>query len=294
MNMSQQHLIERMERVKLEIDQRLTLSYPSLQEADSLEETYSAMRYMILLGGGGKRFRPALTMEACRLFGGSEARAWEYAQGVEEIHTYTLILDDIQDKSDQRRHQQTCHVHFGINTALLAAMRLFERGVAPFHRFKEDDAQDCRRLLDLLHRGQAADLAAESWPVAKRTAAALNFIHGGKTSALFQLAVLGGAVAADAPPEPKKALIDYGYYLGLAFQSRDDVLSMQSSVHVIGKPAGEAADAHKLTYPVLFGPEAMAEAERMAEHACDCLARMNVSNAGFFEGLAQFAVARHQ
>jgi geranylgeranyl pyrophosphate synthase len=185
-------LAKRIESVKLEIDQRLEMSYPRLREVDSLEETYSAMRYMIFLGGGGKRFRPALTMEACRLFGGSDATAGKYAQGIEEIHTYTMILDDIQDKSDQRGHQETCHVRFGIDTALLAAMGLFERGVAPFHRLKGDDAQDCRRLLDLLHRGQAADLAAESWPVSKRSAAALNFIHSGKASALFQLSIFGG------------------------------------------------------------------------------------------------------
>src|ERR1700683_4665858 len=171
MNVLQQLLMKRMESIKAEIDERLSASYPSLQEVDSLEETYAAMRYMIFLGGGGKRFRPVLTMEAFRLFRGSADAAWEYAQGIEEIHTYTLVLDDIQDKSDQRRHQETCHVRFGTDPALLAAMGLFELGGAQFHRLKGEDAQESRRLLDLLHRGQAADLAAENWPGTKRTGA---------------------------------------------------------------------------------------------------------------------------
>src|ERR1700733_9044114 len=283
------YLIDRVERSKLEVEQHLAASYPNSSETDSQESTYEAMRYMIFLGGGGKRLRPTLTLEACRVLGGPEDSAWAYAEGIEVIHTYTLILDDIQNRSDQRRHQETCHVRFGTDTALLAAGRLYERGLAPFHRFAGADALECRRLLDLLHRGKAADLAAETWPPAKRTADALRFIHSGKTSALFQLALLGGAVAANAPSEPKQALLEYGYYLGLAFQARDDVLSSQSTAESIGKPAGEGADENKLTYPAVFGAKAMAEAHSLAQRASESLVKSKLSGTGVFEDLARFA-----
>ena len=289
-------LDEYLATTKRDLEDRLSTQYPASRELDSLEATYAAMHYMVFLGGGGKRLRPALSMLACTACGGLESSAWPYAQGVEEIHTYTLILDDIQDRSTVRRHKDSCHVRFGVDTALLGAMRLYERGIAPFHLLKEPDAEEVRRLLDLLHRGQAADLAAEQWPPEKCTVTALQFIHSGKTSALIQLALLGGAVAANAKRKSKEALIEYGYYLGLAFQAQDDILSAVSTDEALGKPAGTGSDDRKLTYPRVFGSvaDAVSEAGRLAENACACLAASDLDDTTLLRDLALFAVKREQ
>jgi geranylgeranyl pyrophosphate synthase len=231
------------------------------------------MRYMVFLGDGGKRLRPVLTMLACDACRGKWAAALPFAQAVEEIHTYTLIVDDIQDKSPLRRGEPTCHAKFGMNTALLAAARLYERGLEPFHRLAAADRRTARDLLDLLHRGQAADLAAETWTEENNTLANLRFIHVGKTSALLQLALLGGLLAARASQQQRAALLKFGYHLGMAFQVRDEILSVSGTTDEIGKPAGEHADEGRLTYPRLTNPnEARNEAERCVKRAAASLA----------------------
>jgi len=280
-------------KAKSLVEACLAEAYPS-DKADSVERTGEAMRYMIFLGDGGKRLRPALALMAAEACGGDAAAALPYAQGVEEIHTYTLVLDDFQDRSDTRRSMPTCHVHFGINTALLAGQRLFQRGLAPFHRLPEPYQPDVRQLCDLLHQGQAADLDAATWPDDRHTVANLHFIHGGKASALLQLALLGGSVAAGATSRQIEGLQQYGYYLGLAFQTRDDVLGASSTQAEIGKPAGGEVDRNKLTYIRLLGSvEAAQEAAmKLAEAACKYLELSELKDASLLRELADYSVLR--
>lgn len=285
---------ELVRRTKAAIDADLASRYAVGSEPSSLESTFEAMRYMLFLGGGGKRMRPMLTVAACELCGGSMAQALPFASAVEEIHTYTLIVDDIQDHDVVRRGNPACHVTFGFDTALMAAMRLFERGTAPYHALAADKVREVRTLLDLLHRGQSADLAAERWPANLRTLENLRFIHAGKTSSLIQLALLGGAVAAGAAPAEQSALLEYGHHLGLAFQARDDVLSATSTTAALGKPAGPGADASKLTHCSFFEDvrSAQTEAERLAVVAVRSLAAVFGDSARTLSELARFAATR--
>ncbi len=279
--------------VKHEMDLRLDAAYPASRQ-NPCERTTEAMRYMLFLGGGGKRVRPALAILAAEGCGGSRDAAWSYAQAVEEIHTYSLIIDDIQDKSEVRRNGTACHVRFGVDTALLAGMRLYERGLRPFHAIRGVDCEEILNLLDLLHRGQAADLESGSWPHGDLTLDRLRFIHSAKTSALMQLALLGAAHAVGASGEQKKCLKAYGYYLGLAFQAADDILSAASTCEAIGKPAGFGSDAGRLTYPRVFGgiEAAQTEARRLASEACGCLT-VAFRERDLLHQFAHFAVERH-
>jgi len=281
--------------IKRKLELRLAAAYPQAEE-NSVESTYAAMRYMLFLGDGGKRIRPALTNLACLACGGSQNACWKFAQAVEEIHTYTLIIDDIQDDSPMRRHQEACHIKFGINTALMAAMRLYERGLKPFHLLPPRDADTAREFLDLLHRGQTADLSVQFWAEEELTLENLQFIHSGKTSALLQLSLLGGAAAAHATRQQKDALVRYGYFLGLAFQARDDTLSAASTTDAIGKPAGADADADRLTYPRLFGTvdSATKEARRLADEAWACLADQELLLPEHFQEFTRFTVGRER
>jgi geranylgeranyl pyrophosphate synthase len=279
--------------VKGILEPRLAAGYPPEIEDDSIESTYQAMRYMMFLGDGGKRIRPALTILASEACGGDHISALPYAQAVEEIHTYTLILDDIQDDSETRRNVPTCHVRFGVNTALLAAGRLFARGLEPFHQMATDDRAEVGRLVDNLHRGQAADLDAEAWPTDRLTIENLHFIHAGKSSALLQLALLGGAVSASATGPQKEALARFGYYLGLAFQGRDDILGASSTVTQLGKPTGPHVDRGKLTYPGLLGSPRVAQPAilELAESACKQLNSL-FTETSLLREVAYYAVLR--
>ncbi|MFY0678103.1 MAG: polyprenyl synthetase family protein [Neptuniibacter sp.] len=276
-------------------DDLLEERFPKNLTPKVIEETYDAMRYMLFLGDGGKRIRPAMTFLGCKLFGGNQQNCYEYAISIELIHTYTLILDDIQDKSNLRRGEPSCHTKYGFNTAILAGMQLFEKGLAAFHRIDGVQGEIFSQLMEKLHRGQSADLNSETWDTELNTLKNLQFIHAGKTSALFQTALLGGAVSANASMDEIDDVINYGHYLGLAFQARDDVLGIISSDEILGKPTGEDADGSKLTYPNLFqGAElAQREAEQLAEKAITFIAKYGEPSKMLID-LARYSVLREK
>ncbi|OHU84114.1 MULTISPECIES: polyprenyl synthetase family protein [Pseudoalteromonas] len=259
----------------------------------SIEHTRDAMEYMVFLGDGGKRIRPALTYAAAEIFEQDINQVHKYSVGIELIHTYTLILDDIQDKSAFRRGEESCHSKYGFDTAILAANQLFELGLLPFHRLPERDLSLFCPLMQTLHRGQAADLNSEKWDDSFNTIENLQYIHSGKTSALFQVALLGGGSGEHISSKDKQALIDYGYFLGLAFQARDDILDCVAESEDLGKPTN--ADENKLTYPKLFGDEknAQVEADRLAMKAIESIKRFG-SSASLLTELAEFSVTRNK
>lgn len=262
-------------------------------DSNSLESTNEAMYYMLNLGDGGKRVRPAIVLAISEGFNGNEKQAMEFAKAVEFIHTYTLIIDDIQDNGNIRRNEPACHIKYGCNTAILAASRLFEEGLYPFHRYCGNISL-FRKLNDRLHKGQCADLNSGSWDKKKYSLQSLQFIHSGKTSALIQMAILGGCISSKLSEQQTDKLLAYGNYLGLAFQAKDDILSKTSSAETLGKPVGEHTDENKLTYPSLFGSvqNAQIEADSLSEAAISCLKEFEKESVIVLEQLAKFAVHR--
>jgi geranylgeranyl pyrophosphate synthase len=283
--------------VKSEVDARLAESFPQGWEGDSLENSAKAMRHMLFLGDGGKRVRSAVALASCVACGGRARDALVFAQAVEEIHSYTLMVDDIVDDDDFRRGSPTTHTVYGANTTIMASARLYERGLEPFHRLPERHMPRIREALDLLHRGQSADLDTPVWKDEDRTLENLQFIQAGKTSGLFQMALLGGAHAAGGTQEQIEALWEYGYLLGLTFQARDDILSASSTAAEIGKPtAGEGADEGKFTF-VAFQPDmAAAEAEtlKLAAGGKAALDKVFGPEAGLLRALIDFAAQRRK
>jgi len=258
-----------------------------------LESTNEAMHYMLNLGDGGKRVRPAIVFAIVEGFTGDEQQAFEFAKAVEFIHTYSLIIDDIQDNDDIRRNAPTCHIKYGIDTATLAASRLFEEGLYPFHKYCNNILL-FRNLNDQLHKGQCADLNAESWDKKMMSVENLQFIHSGKTSALIKMSILGGCISSKLTEQQTNKLLAYGHYLGLAFQAKDDILSKTGTVETLGKPAGEQADENKLTYPLLFGSieNAQIEANKLSNKAISCLDEFEKESIAVLEELAKFAIQR--
>ena len=242
-------------------------------------ELYDAMRYSLL--AGGKRLRPVLTLECCRLCGGTDTAALYLACAVEMIHTYSLIHDDLpcMDNDDLRRGRATNHKVYGEATALLAGDGLlaaaFETAVeAGAYLTAQQTVEAVRELSaaagpDGMVGGQALDLAGEGRAL---TGEELGEIHRLKTGALLTAAAQLGCIAAGASPEQRQAVGTYAGRLGLAFQIRDDMLDVEGDVEQFGKPIGSDAANGKHTFVTLKGLEGCrGEVERLTREAVDAL-----------------------
>ncbi len=219
-----------------------------------------AMSYS--LNAGGKRLRPALVLEFCRLCGGDEERVLPAALSVELLHTYSLIHDDLpcMDNDDLRRGKPTNHKVFGECTATLAGDAL---QALAFQMVLDSPLSDgrtlrCARLLaraagpEGICGGQQMDLEWEGRALSEEE---LLQIHLHKTAALIRTACLMGVAAAGGMPEQEEAAAAFADHLGLAFQIRDDILDVTSTEEELGKPIGSDAANEKTTYVTLYGPD---------------------------------------
>ena len=211
------------------------------------EETallWEAMRYSAL--SGGKRIRPFLVLEFCRMFGGEERAALPFACAIECVHASSLIHDDMpcMDNDALRRGKPTNHMVFGEDIALLAGDALITRGYEIAARNPEVPAlaslSATAMLLDAagaagMMGGQQIDLAAEKQPVSFDT---LLVMHAKKTGALIRAAALLGCYAAGILSEKDPRALDAAAYaegVGLAFQITDDILDATGDVEILGK-----------------------------------------------------------
>lgn len=273
------------------IDALLHEAYSLDHEPSEYENTYRAMRYAVFAGGGGKRIRSSVAIAGCIACNGKRERALPYARAIEEIHSYTLIIDDIQDKDDFRRGELACHKKFDVDTALLAALRLYERGLQVYHRLNKRHLSEVRDLLDNLHRGQCADLKSAEWDANRISADSLNFIISGKTSALFQLALLGGAAAARANERQTSSLLEYGYYLGLAYQARDDIIDELEGNKT---KSNSKRNSRQLTFISIFRDKEAArrEARKIVRKGIECLNKEFANRADLLRELIRVALER--
>ena len=240
-----------------------------------------ACRYSLL--AGGKRVRPALTLEFCRLFGGDPQNALPFAAAVEIIHTFSLIHDDLpcMDDDDLRRGRPTSHKVFGEAYALLAgdALALDAFGLAASNTAVSPEARvEAVRLLSLasgsagMVRGQIVDMFGERNAL---TYEELLFLHAHKTGALIRVAAQLGALAAGRGGESPEmaAAVGYAERIGLAFQVIDDILDVTSTPEAMGKSVGGDADHHKNTFLTFSSvSEAEAFAAGLTEEAVSLIA----------------------
>jgi geranylgeranyl diphosphate synthase type II len=240
-----------------------------------------AERYSLM--AGGKRVRPALTLEFCRLFGGEAEAAAPFGAAVEMIHTFSLIHDDLpcMDDDDLRRGRPTNHKVFGEAYALLAGdgMALDAFGVVASNtRVSAEARAEAVRLLSRaagsggMVRGQIMDMFGEQNTL---TYEELLTLHAHKTGALIrvaaQLGVLAAGYGVDSPE--MAAAVGYAEGIGLAFQVIDDILDATSTPEILGKSVGGDADHHKNTFLSFSSiPEAEAFAERLTADAVALLA----------------------
>lgn len=236
-----------------------------------------AMRYSLL--AGGKRIRPALVLAFCEMCGGDVQKAIPFACGIEMIHTYSLIHDDLpcMDNDDFRRGRLSCHKQFGEDVALLAGDALQSEAFRQMAsaELPPDRVQAAVRLLaDYcgafgMAGGQMMDLDAVREPLAEDE---LIQMYSLKTSCLLKAACCLGCVAAGRfdLSDPAAA---YGEALGLAFQIQDDILDVIGDEDKIGKPVGSDAQNGKPTLVAQIGLErAKEQVARYTEEAKRALA----------------------
>ncbi len=253
-----------------------------LQETPELYSVlWESMRYSV--GAGGKRVRPKLTLEFCKLCGGDEASALPFACAVELIHTYSLIHDDLpcMDDDDMRRGMPSNHIKFGEDTALLAGDALqslaFEIMLSPdtLSRCPADRAAGAAFYLAKLCGasgmvgGQVIDLQYENKRASEEVITQMHLL---KTGALIEAACLMGCVVAGADEKKLTAASKYAQCIGLAFQLVDDVLDVTSTSAELGKPVNSDVDNNKSTLVSLFGTdECIRRAEALTQEAIDAL-----------------------
>ena len=243
------------------------------------------IRYAVL--GGGKRVRPLLAWSACAALGADPARSVHAGAGIELVHAFSLVHDDLPaiDNDDLRRGRPALHVAFGEAAAIMAGDAML---TLAFHLLVQRvaDAGLAAALTRELTSATAAMIVGQTLDLQgadARTSGAtqrLATIHEHKTGALITAACRMGAMCAlharglplDSPDELAR-LSDYARAVGLMFQIVDDLLDVEQSSDWIGKTAGTDAAAGKLTYPGVHGVEASRrEIERLRRVATDTVA----------------------
>ena len=224
-----------------------------------------SMRYSLL--AGGKRIRPVLVLEFCRVCGGDWKKALPFAAALEMIHTYSLIHDDLpcMDDDDYRRGRLTNHKVYGEACAVLAGDGLltaaFETAVKA--EVSPVAAVEAVRVLAAcageagMVGGQILDLEGEQKVCA---AEEIHLIHKLKTGALISAGCQLGVIAAGGTEQQRAAARTYAEGIGLAFQLRDDILDVTGDAAKLGKATG--MDVNKNTFVKLYGLERCEEMVR--------------------------------
>lgn len=229
-----------------------------LETTDSdLSLLYDSMRYSAL--AEGKRIRPFLVMEFCRMFGGEEKAALPFACAIECVHASSLIHDDMpcMDNDDLRRGKPTNHIVFGEDIALLAGDALITRGYEIAARNTEVAPEIALAATAMLLKnagaygmmgGQQIDLWGEKNKV---DFPLLLKMHAKKTGALIRTSALLGGFAAGIATEDDSRMQDAALYaenIGLAFQVIDDILDATSDNETLGKPVHSDVKQEKTTF----------------------------------------------
>ena len=257
-------------------------------EDEDLQSLLNSERYSLF--AGGKRIRPFLTIEFCRLFGGEDEAALPFACAVEMIHTYSLIHDDLpcMDDDEMRRGKPTNHRVFGEATALLAGDALltgaFEAAASNTAAGAEISAKAVAYLANCAGRygmigGQIMDLAGEE---RKLSLDELLKLHSLKTGALINAACVLGALAAGVSfTDPcMNDVVNYAESIGLAFQIVDDILDRTGDSKLLGKNVGSDEANQKTTLLSFYTvEEARFYAEKLTRDAILALKKYPDSDA---------------
>ncbi len=280
------------------VDEALERYFPKSMESQST--LHKAIRYSLF--AGGKRIRPILSIAAFEAVGAKGEGILPFACGLEMIHTYSLIHDDLPaiDNDDYRRGRLTCHKVFGEAIAVLAGDGLlteaFQLMTHPASLPGSDGlilglVNEVARAAGLAGMviGQVVDIESEGKEIDLPT---LEFLHTHKTGKMILAAIRVGAKLGGAKGDTLQALTAYGERIGLAFQIADDILNVEGNPDVLGKNTGTDATRKKATYPGVLGlQESKCRGAELVEGAVGALSHFG-PEADPLREIARFVVAR--
>lgn len=285
-----------------EIEQLIGTYLP--EETGHQKTIFEAMNYS--MKAGGKRLRPMLMQEMCRLFTGTLLEAViPFMAAVEMIHTSSLVHDDLpcMDDDMMRRGKASTWAEYGEDIGVLTGdalmMYAFETAANAFETsIDPDELSRIGRAMGILARktgvygmigGQTVDVELAGGPIPGDK---LEFIYRLKTGALIEASMLIGAVLGGAAEEDCKIVESLAAKIGMAFQIQDDILDVTSSLEVLGKQTGSDEKNHKVTYVSLNGIEkSRGDVQRLSEEALDALRGFPERN-GFLERLVESLISR--
>ena len=253
-----------------------------------------AMNYSVL--AGGKRLRPMLILETCRMFGGEDKLAYPFRAAMEMIHTHSLVHDDLPalDNDDYRRGRLTTHKVYGEAMGVLSGVALlnyaYEVMLTAFDLAEDEKARArvIKALKVMSHKtglygmlgGQSVDVENDGKPMSREM---INYIYENKTSALIEGSMMAGAILGGASAEEVAVVEKAASGIGLAFQIQDDILDVTSTAEELGKPIHSDEKNHKTTYVTLMGIEkASQQVAELSEEAVKLLEGLNKKNEFLF------------
>ncbi len=272
------------ELIDKKLEEFMPINYP--------QKIFKAMKYTVTLKG--KRLRPIMCLETCKMFGGNFEDAIPTACAIEMLHAQTLIHDDLpcMDNDMYRRGQLTNHMVFGEANAVLAGDALLT--FAPQTILKNSKHLGAEKLLKIMEEyfhaagahgviaGQVVDIESEKFEVNEddeQLPEILDYIHTHKTADLFKLALRTGAIIANATEQQIEDITEFGQYMGVAFQIADDILYVTSTFEEMGKTLGKDKEAGKLTYVNLYGLEkSKKDLNELIDKCFDILSKHNLKS----------------
>ncbi len=296
-----------MKEMNLELEMRIReveeIIYRYLPEETGHQKTiFEAMNYS--MKAGGKRLRPLLMQEVCRLFGGSLKETEPFMAAIEMIHTSSLIHDDLpcMDNDQYRRGKKSTWAAYGEDMGVLAgdglivyafetACRAFSISAHPERVGRAIEILAAKTGIYGMIGGQTVDVELTNQPIPEEK---LDFIYRLKTGALLEASMMIGAVLAGADETSIKLTEKAASKIGVAFQIQDDILDVTSSQEVLGKPVLSDEKNCKTTYVTLKGLEqAKEDVARISQSAIEDIKALPGENR-FLEELVAMLVTREK
>ncbi len=222
-----------------------------LEEQNHIKEPknlYEPVRY--ILGLGGKRMRPTLTLLAAEIFNSNYQKALPAAMAVEVFHNFSLVHDDIMDDAPLRRGKETVHEKWNVNTGILSGDAML---ILAYQFFEKYEPSTFRDLAKLFSKTALEVCEGQQWDVDFETRSNVTIpeylkMIEYKTAVLVAAAMKMGAIIAETTEENGNAIYDFGLNLGLAFQLQDDYLDAFGDPETFGKQVGGDIIENKKTY----------------------------------------------
>lgn len=263
----------------------------------------NSMEYSLL--AGGKRLRPILVLATYKLFKSDTNICMPYAIAIEMVHNFSLIHDDLPgiDNDDFRHGKLTNHKKFNEATAILAGDGLFNNAYIVISKdlLKTKDKEILNRKLQVFNEftlavdrmiaGEYVDTEYEGKEISKEF---LEYTHKNKTGALLKLCVRMGAILGGADKKSLEKLTTYSENIGLAFQIKDDILSVEGNELITGKPVGNDEERGKCTYVSKYGLEKSKSILEDITNDAVGIADSFGKKAEFLKGLAKYIKDRNK